>query len=193
MYIYVCQINAVCFKGNEKSLCPLTHIFHSQSAHLISSGKQDCHIWETEISLDCFLPLHACCVRVLLQNTQQETQNSVLSMFSAWFMSWCDKKIQIMSFCHVVQPPTSGCRWNICTIPLFDWNSLYVWDCRNFQVLFCLSLFVLPLSCPSPFYTPSYFLGYMEGNSQLHNTSCRAVFASSQERKKRRFYLSVYL
>lgn len=90
--IYMCQINTVCFKGNEKSLCPLTHIFHSQSAHLISSGKQDCHIWETEISPDCFLPLHACCVRVLLQNTQQETQNSVLGMFSAWFMSWCDKK-----------------------------------------------------------------------------------------------------
>lgn len=73
------------------------------------------------------------------RSTRPETQFWVCFLHGSWAgVIW---KIQTISFCCVVQLPTSGCRWNICTIPLFDWNSSYVWDGRNSRA-FCVFLYL---------------------------------------------------
>lgn len=188
----------VCFKWNEKSLCPLTHIFHSQCAYLKPSGKKDSCIWEREMSPNFFLSLDAWCVEG--PAPEHSAGNPKLSSeyvsCTVHELVWYDKyrPYHSVMWFSSQQVDVGEISAKFHHLTFIIWNSSYVWDRRDFHGLLCLSLLGLPLFCPPPFYTPpSYFLRYMEGNSRLHNPSCRVGFTSNQERKKRLFHYSVYL
>lgn len=89
--VYMSQTNAVSL-FQVKSRCVLLPTSSICSLHILYPQKNKTVISEGQRSPQylCFLSLDAWCVRAQLQNTQQKTWNSVVSMFPAWFMNWYD-------------------------------------------------------------------------------------------------------